>query len=545
VVKILFNHTSYGISKKSQAYPTPLFQGVTPLPEYSPEEARLKALREPDQYLALEEGTSTKKGKTAFLLRLTGEHQRVLLYLRAILKGIAPHPASQNADMNKNTDLKLHPGSLSQALEKLGASPSHSSTIEQVGKQLTQQVTNALLNHPKDPVFPPPKEFETIFAPTRYESPLNQLKQILQLIFPINDNNHCLLGALSWAGTSPEAREEIEDTGLLLEQKIAQAFLPAQQQELPSLLNRTLHYQPNPGIRNLEDQILGLLIPKSPSGIAPHQVLSVLSAMSQAQKQNQGTVKRLLKETFTYNSNTLLFQDIAQMLHQQLGIGEEETKAHLEQLSRTQMLMCYRTPDPFESKGRWEVFPEGIEFAQTAKTLLKQPEQQKALLTYLNLVETDLENRTLLLADQMSELTLQEAQYRLHLKNAEEALIAETGNLKLFHSKGMKRKTRTKIRQASNSRDKAQKVLMEAAQKTAEAKLLLSQEITAIEAQLEEVKVLQMMTQVKSHTEQLLNDMHNTQKRMEAQSPWKNALDDMFESVSSGTLTDSDEQAPA
>jgi hypothetical protein len=267
--------------------------------------------------------------------------------------------------------------------------------------------------------------------------------------------------------------------------------------------------------------------------------------MSQAQKQNQGTVKRLLKETFTYNSNTLLFQDIAQMLHQQLGIGEEETKAHLEQLSRTQMLMCYRTPDPFESKGRWEVFPEGIEFAQTAKTLLKQPEQQKALLTYLNLVETDLENRTLLLADQMSELTLQEAQYRLHLKNAEEALIAETGNLKLFHSKGMKRKTRTKIRQASNSRDKAQKVLMEAAQKTAEAKLLLSQEITAIEAQLEEVKVLQMMTQVKSHTEQLLNDMHNTQKRMEAQSPWKNALDDMFESVSSGTLTDSDEQAPA
>ncbi len=545
----MFNHTSYGISKKSQAYPTPLFQGVTPLPEYSPEEARLKALREPDQYLALEEGTSTKKGKTAFLLRLTGEHQRVLLYLRAILKGIAPHPANKNADMNKNTDLKLHPGSLSQALEKLGAPPSHSSALEQVGKQLTQQVTNALLNHPKDLVFPPPKKFETILPPIFYEQPLDQLKHLLKLFFPVHENNHCLLGALSWAGANPEEREEIENTGLVLEEKIAQALLAqpetAKQPELPSLLNSTLHAQPNPGMRHLEDQTLGLLIPKSPSGIAPHQILSVLTAMSHAQKQNQGTVKRILKETFTYNSNTLHFQDITQMLHQQLGIGEEEVKAHLEQLCRTEMLMCYRTPDPFEAKGRWEVFPQGIEFAQTAKTLLKHPEQQKALLAYLNLVETDLENRTLVLADQLSELTLQEAQYHLQLKSTEEELKAEIGNLKLFRSKGMKRKTRTKIRQASNSRDRAQKALLEAAQKTTQAKLLLSQEISALEAQLEEVKVLQMMTQVKSHTEQLLNDMHNTQKRMEAQSPWKNALDDMFESVSSGTLTDSDEQAPA
>lgn len=539
----MFSPTSNGISKKSQAYPTPLFQGVTPLPEYSPEEARLKALREPDQYLALEEGTSTKKGKTAFLLRLTGEHQRTLLYLRAILKGIAPHPVNQNpdqqTDINK-TEVKLNPGSLVQALEKLGASPSHTAVLEQMGKQLTQQVQNILLNHPKDLIFPTSKTFETILPPTAYESPLNQLKHLLKLIFPMNHNNHCLLGALSWAGASPEERDQIADTGLVLEEKLAQALLGETQTEFPSLLNNTLYFQPNPGIKNLEDQTLGLLIPKSPSGIAPHQVLSVLVAMSQAQKQNQGTVKRILKETFTYNSNNLHFQDIAQMLHQQLGIGEEEVKAHLEQLARTQMLMCYRIPDPFEPKGRWEVFSEGIEFAQMAKTFLKQPEQQKALLHYLNLVETDLENRTLVLADQLSELTLQEAQYRLQLKKADEELMAETSNLQAFRSKGLKRRGRSKIRKASNNRDQAQKALMEAAQKTAQAKNLLNQEIAALEAQLEEVRVLQMMTQVQNQTEQLLNEMHNTQKRIEAQSPWKNALDDLFQTVAS-----QDEQPPA
>ncbi len=533
---VLNNTALNNTLSKPQAYPSLLFQGVTPLPEFSQEEARLKALKEPEQYLALEKGTGTKKGKTAFLLRLTGEHQRVLLYLRALLKGIAPHPTNRSSD--RGPDIKISPASLSHALEKIGASPSHTSAIEEVGKQLTQQVTGILLNHPKDPVYPAPSEFETIQSPISHESPLEQFKHLLQLFFPMNDNNNCLLGALSWAGASPEEREKIENTGLLLEEKIAQAFLGNSQTELPSLLNTTLNAQSNPGIKRLEDDPLGLLIPKSPSGITPSQVLSVLSAMSQEQQQKQGTVKRFLRETFTFNSKALYFQDIAHMLHQQFGIGEQEVKAHLEQLSRTQMIMYYSISEPFDAKGRWEVFPEGVAFAQTAKTLLKQPEQQKAFLSYLNLVETDLENRTLLLADQLSEVTLQEAQYHLQLKNTEDALQAETSNLQGARSKGLKRKIRTNIRRASSSLDKAQKAFLEAVQKTSQAKALLNEEITALEEQLEHVKVLQMMTRTQSHAEQLLRDMHSTQKRIEAQSPWKVTLDELFHTLAADTHED-------